>query len=99
VYNRDKTPGEIADIIERFVYRVTSTLPLQVNLEWNDLLDCGVKNPELNAIVKQCELINREHLPQEDLSSVSKQQREDEADERLKLIAGQLRKMNRGTKA
>jgi hypothetical protein len=99
VCNRDKTPGEIADIIERFVYRVTSTLPLQVNLEWNDLLDCGVKDPELNAIVKQCEIINREYLPQKDLSLVSKQQREDNADERLKLIAIQLRNMNRGTKA
>jgi hypothetical protein len=98
VYRRDKTPEEIADMIERFVYREPSTRQWQFDLEWNDLLDCGVKDPELNAIVKQCELINREYLPQKDLSPVSKQQREDEADERLKLIAIQLRNMKRGTK-
>jgi len=99
VYKREKTAGEIADIIERFVYRVPSVRALQSDLEFNDLLDCGVKDPELNAILKQCELINREYLPQEDLSPVSKQHREDEADERLKLVVTQLRNLNRGTKA
>ena len=96
---RDKTPEEIAGIIERFVYRVPSARYLQSDLEWNDLLDCGVKDPELNVIVKQCELIAREYLPEKDLSPVAKLQREDEADKRLKLIAIQLRKMERGTKA
>lgn len=93
---RDKTPGEIADIIERFVYRVPSTRPYQSDLEFNDLLDCGVRDPELNAILRKCEIINREYLPDKDLSPVLKQQQEDEADERLKHIATQFRKMERG---
>ena len=93
---RDKTPGEIADILERFVYRVPSTHPHQSDLEFNDLVDCGITDPELNAILKECELINREYLPDKDLSPVLKQKREDEADERLKHIATQLRKMERG---
>jgi hypothetical protein len=99
VYKRGKTPEELADIIERFVYRQPSTQQFQYDLEWNDLLDCGVKDPELKSIVKQLELINREYLPQKYLSPVAKQQREHEADERLKLIATQLRNMRRGTKA
>ena len=98
VYKRNKSPGEIADIIERFVYRVPSAQQIKSDLEWGDLLDSGVSDPELNLIVKQCEVINREFLPQRGLSPITKQQRELDAEERLKLIATQLRNWGGGSK-
>jgi len=64
MYKKNKTPGEIAAIIERFVYRNPSDQQIRYDLEWNDLLDCGVSDPVLNSIVRQCELINREFLPE-----------------------------------
>jgi len=97
MYKRNKTPGEIAEIIEHFVFRSSSEQPIRHDLEWNDLLDCGVGNPVLNSIVKQCELINREFLPDRSLSEVAKLQHEQDADERLKIIAAQLREMAKRT--
>ena len=93
MYRRDKTPGEIAGIIERFVYSRASGNALQCGLEWNDLLECGVTDPALNSIIKECEVINRQFLPESNLSEVSKLQREEDADQRLKAIASQLRAM------
>ena len=63
------------------------------DLEWNDLLDCGASDPALNSIVTQCENINREFLPDSNLSEVATVQREQDADEQLKVIAAQLREM------
>jgi hypothetical protein len=61
-------------------------------------LDCGVSDPELNSMVKQCELINREFLPDRSLSEVAKLQCEQDADERLKIIAAQFREMEKRAK-
>jgi hypothetical protein len=97
MYKKSKTPGEIAEIIEHFVFRNSSEQPIRYDLEWNDLLDCGVSNPVLNSIVKQCELINRESLPDRSLSEVVKLQREQDADGQLKIIAAQLREMEKKT--
>jgi hypothetical protein len=95
MYKKNKTPGEIAEIIERFVFRGPSAQQTRHDLEWNDLLDCKVGDPALNSVVKQCELINREFLPDRSLSEVAKLQRDQAADEQLKIIAAQLREMER----
>lgn len=95
MYKVDKTPEEIADIIEAFVYRKPMPEQVRHDLEWNDLLDCGVRDPILNSIVKQCELINRDYIPEPGDSEVSKFHREQEADRRLKSIVAQLREMGR----
>jgi hypothetical protein len=98
MYKKNKTPGEIAEIIEHFVFRGPSEQQVRYDLEWNDLLDSGVSDPLLISIVKQCELINREFLPEGSLSEVAKLQREQDADGRLKTIAAQLREMEKRTK-
>jgi hypothetical protein len=66
-------------------------------MTWNGttFLDSGVSDQVLNSIVKQCEFINREFLPDRSVSEVAKQQREQDADNRLKAIAAQLRRMEK----
>jgi hypothetical protein len=92
---RDKTPGEIAEIIEHFIYRNPSDEQLRRDVEWNDLLDCGVSDPELASIVKQCERINVEFIPDSSLSAAAQQQRELNADQQLMQIAVQLRELEK----
>ena len=96
--SRDKTPGEIADIIEHFVYRGPAAQQARYDLEWYGLLDGGVSDPTLDPVVKQCELINREYIPERSESEAAKVQREQNADERLKKLAAQFREMERKVK-
>ena len=48
-----KTPGQIADIVERFL-NGSSCYPQ----EWNDLVDCGLSDPILEAFRRRCEQLD-----------------------------------------
>ena len=95
MYKRDKTPGEIADLIDGFIFRDPSDLQSRRDLEWYGMLDCGVTDPVLNALVKECERINAEFIPDSSLSFVAQHERELVAEQRLKEIAAHLRAMER----
>jgi len=95
--SKDKTPAEIADIIERFVYRSPSDQQIRHDMEWENLLDSSVSDPELKSVINKCRVINRAFLPDSSLSKVAKQQHEQDADEQLKRIASQLREIGKKT--
>ena len=48
-----KTPGQAADIIERFLAR-TGLYPQ----EFNDFIDCSLSDPRLDAYRQRCEILH-----------------------------------------
>ncbi len=86
----DKTAGEIADVIDRYV----SNSPINP-FEWGDLVDCGARDPELSAIIRQCEIIGAAFEPDPNVELFVKRERELRAIEKLKACAAQLREMEK----
>jgi hypothetical protein len=58
---KTKTPGQIADIIERFLSG--SGLYPQ---EFNDFIDCSLSDPRLDAFRQRCETLHGEFEPHRD---------------------------------
>ena len=86
---RQKTAGEIADLIERFLSN-----QLTYPQEWNDFTDCSQQDPCLDALRKQCEMVSAQFEPGHE-SLDSREARDTDATEQLKSIAVRLRELER----
>ena len=81
------TPGQVADIIERFLS--DSSLYPQ---EFNDFIDCGLSDSQLDAYRERCEMLHSDfesRLAERDL------QREASATKELEQIVVELRLLER----
>jgi hypothetical protein len=90
-----KTPGQVADIIERFLSG--SGLYPQ---EFNDFFECSVSDPKLNAYRQRCEMLHGEFEPRRgQLIPLSledrQQQREAAAIRELEQIVAELHLLDR----
>ena len=84
-----KTPGQMADIIERFLSG--SGLYPQ---EFNDFIDCSLANPKLDAYRQQCEVLHTEFEPRSSqftLLSLEDRQRQVAAIKEMEQIVAKLR--------
>lgn len=81
-----KTPGRVADIIERFLSG--SSLYPQ---EFSDFFECSVLDPELDAYRQRCEMLHSEFEPRRGEGGQRQAQRETAAIDELKQIVAELR--------
>jgi hypothetical protein len=77
---RGKTPGQIANLIERFL-NGTSLYPQ----EWNDFVECGQPDPTLDAYRCRCDLL--------DLLVNSPAPQDPAAVDELKIMIAELRQL------
>jgi len=85
--SRDKTPCEIADLIERFVSDRRAHFR-----EWNEFVEGRLQDPRLDAIRKQCGRIGDQFgSSYRDTLDLSRDDRWQDAVRQLSEIAEQLR--------
>jgi len=85
-----KTPGQIADVIERFVSG-TSLYPQ----EFNDFFESARLDPKLDVYRERCEMLHIEFEPHKEEGRQQKEQREAAAMRELEQIVAELRLLQR----
>ncbi len=88
----NETSGEMADLIERFLSE-----QLRYPQEWSDFVDCGNRDPKLNSLVKQCEIISSQFEPAQKSLGLNRDKRWQDATNELRKIASQLRGFEKGS--
>ncbi len=93
--SNNKTASEIADLIERFV----SNRPSHWR-EWHDFVD-GHRNQDsrLDSFRKQCGIISAQFQSDRKTLDLSREERWQDAEDQLRKIAMQLRKIEKEAKA
>ena len=85
--SRNKTADEIADLIERFVSGRNEYFR-----EWNEFVECSMRDSKLNGIRKQCKIISDQFGGSYRNSlDLNRDDRWQDATDQLKEIASQLR--------
>jgi hypothetical protein len=88
---REKTVGEIADLIDRFLSN-----QLAYPQEWSDFTDCSNRDPKLDVFRKQCEVISsalETHRPPS--LDLNRDERRQDAIDDLKRVAAELRALEK----
>ena len=83
---RDRTAGEIADLIERFLSH-----RLRYPQEWNDFTECSLRNCKLDVLRKRCEILSAALQTDRKSLDLNRDDRWGDAIKDLNTIAAQLR--------
>jgi len=82
------TPGQVADIIERFL-----SGSVRYPQEFNDFFECGLADPKLDAYCKRCEILHTEFEPHRGEGPRQRVQREAAAVRELESMVAELRSL------
>ncbi len=82
---RDKTAGEIVDLIERFLLHQCA-----YPQEWNDFVECSNRDPRLDSFRKRCEIVSSQFQTDKKSLDLNRDDRWRDATNELKEIAAEL---------